>query len=236
MVSNSVAKTKFYDRLNSEEAITTVRRMGMGFALVLYPFLRGMWQYADGQLSEDDFTVGVVKKLFYSLAALALKADAAVLVSGKTVFGTAPECSVGSNLTWSTKKPEPFVPDSDAEVFVENKLPAGVIEHGIGRYYGTMGVSKPKIRRMTAYNGSDTEFMEGLLHHVTCGCILEVHRYCGQHTDPSLPRPVKLGPSLVEGTLGRLKREVAEQGSIRIRDICLRAKLCTQEQHLGIMD
>eukprot|EP00756_Hemistasia_phaeocysticola_P011061 Hpha_TRINITY_DN15083_c0_g1::TRINITY_DN15083_c0_g1_i3::g.123262::m.123262 len=48
------------------------------------------------------------------------------------------------------------------------------------------------------------------------------------------PRPAKLNLSVLEGTCGRLKRYVEEQGNLRIRDSCLRAKCTARESHLPV--
>jgi len=78
----------------------------------------------------------------------------------------------------------------------------------------------------------DNSFMEGLLHHTHCGLLRELMVYVKGPADA--PRPVALGPSLIEGTCGRIKRIVQDQGSIRIRDCCIRAKALAKETHLRV--
>ena len=87
---------------------------------------------------------------------------------------------------------------------------------------------------MAVHNTTDLHFMKGLLHHALCGFILELECYVTAEHDTT-PRPVKLDVSIIEGTVGKLKRVVQDQGSTRIRDACIRAKLCASETHLDIL-
>jgi len=87
---------------------------------------------------------------------------------------------------------------------------------------------------MAVHNTSDLHFMKGLLHHALCGFILELECYVSAEHGTT-PRPVKLDVSIIEGTVGKLKRVVQDQGSTRIRDACIRAKLCASETHLDIL-
>jgi hypothetical protein len=94
-------------------------------------------------------------------------------------------------------------------------------------------VADRKITSMAEYNTSDFHFTQGILHHTLCGMILELTHYVSNHHDT--PRPVKLDVSVLEGTVGKLKRTVQEQGSNRIRDWCIRAKLCASETYLDVL-
>ena len=82
---------------------------------------------------------------------------------------------------------------------------------------------------------TDTAFLRGVLHHFVCGVLLELEYYFKDY-DASIPRPFSIGPSLLEGSCGKMKREMNEQGNTRVRDSCLRAKLCCNERHLSILE
>ena len=81
-ISASVIKSNIVSRLKSEHARSTVR-MGVGFAHVVYPFLKATWDLSSGEHSDDDFTVGVVPALFATCAMKAIGAGADFLGNKK---------------------------------------------------------------------------------------------------------------------------------------------------------
>jgi hypothetical protein len=111
-----------------------------------------------------------------------------------------------------------------------DNLPEGVKTHGINKYYGAQGVRNPLIPPPD--ESTDKSFMASLLHRVLCGFLRELLVYTTGR--PDAPRPVALGPSLIEGTCGRIKRIVKEQGNLKIRDFCIRAKVAAKEEHLHV--
>ena len=86
---------------------------------------------------------------------------------------------------------------------------------------------------MASQNTSDLRFTKGVLHHTLCGIIHELELHVSKHVDT--PRPVKLDVSILEGTVGKIKRAVQITGSTRIRDWCIRAKVCSSEVHLNVL-
>ncbi len=112
----------------------------------------------------------------------------------------------------------------------EDKLPEGLKESGINKYNGAQGVKQRLIPPFD--ERTDTSFIESLLHHVHCGLLREILVF--SMGPEGAPRPVALGPSLIEGTCGRIKRIVREQGNLKIRDMCIRAKIAAKEKHLRV--
>jgi hypothetical protein len=114
---------------------------------------------------------------------------------------------------------------------VKDNLPKGVQKHGINRYYGAQEVGNPLIPPPD--ESTDSSFVASMLHRIHCGLLRELLVYTDGRR-PDAPRPIALGPSLIEGTCGRLKRIVKEQGNLRIRDFCIRAKVVAKEDHLAV--
>ena len=78
----------------------------------------------------------------------------------------------------------------------------------------------------------DASFLRGFLHHVHCGLLRELFVYTKGR--PDAPRPTPLGPGVPDGGCGTIKRFIQDQGSVRIRDWCVRAKVTAKERHMPV--
>jgi len=129
-----------------------------------------------------------------------------------------------------TTEPPPFHLDDTAHNKLMANLPEGVKVHGINKYYGAQGVRKPLIPPID--ESSSSAFITGFLHHMHCGFLRELMVYTKGPADG--PRPFALGPGLIEGTCGSIKRIIRDQGNVRVTDSCLRAKIVAKEVHLRV--
>lgn len=191
--------------------------------------LRAVWQFASGDHPCDTFTAGTAKDIFATIAVAALKADCSRLQQRNTTILLSPvECSVSvRTLSWTSKKPQLFKPDPQAAQYLDENRPKGAEKENLSKYFGNRGKVKT-MASLSEFVEDDTAFLNATCHFLVCAILFELDNYC-TGISPDLPRPVTLGPSLLEGSCGKLKREVAEQGSMRVRDACLRAKLCARK-------
>jgi hypothetical protein len=220
----------FSDDLNASR----IERLGIMFATVIYPIVRLLGHVAKKEQTDEKACAWLTHFFLSNARSLSTVSDRALerMIAGESdCFGNKIMCHVDPNTcSFRTSETERLpVVHQLVEADVLPHLPADVRTHGVGKYYGSRGQRKSSNLMPSIRETSTAVFLRDGLTRMAVGFYAETVRY---PVPPKLEKQrcdVGLGPMVVEGICGRMKRvfEMCQHG--RLRDECARAMVCARE-------